>query len=120
MADTPAAQGDAAPKYTTVGITVSAWDALTTYCDKHQGKNARDVVSALVMRFLSVEPPVRTALIGPIDEGMELAYAELLEAMASEIRVKADAVQAAKRFKIHRKGATTEPSPPPAPNAKAK
>jgi hypothetical protein len=72
-------------EYTTVGITVEARDGLTAYCRQRHGANVREVISSLVMWFLKMPPPGRTAILEAVDEGMRPAYAKALRQLAEEL-----------------------------------
>lgn len=75
-------------EYTSVGITIAARDALAKYLRTKHKPVLKDVMTTLVMWFLSLPPAVRTAALDSVDEGMEIAYAAALEAMAAELRAK--------------------------------
>jgi hypothetical protein len=75
---------------TTVGITKDARDALVAYLATLHNPTMRDVLSALVKRFLALPPPVRTVVLNTVDEGMEPQYAAVLEEMARELRAKGE------------------------------
>jgi hypothetical protein len=59
---------------------------ITEYA-KSKGMNKNAVVARVMKWFSEQSPPIKSAIAGLVDEGMELAYAEALEATARELRL---------------------------------
>lgn len=80
-------EGDADPRLdTTVGISITARNALAEYLGRKRKPVMKEVLSALVMQFIKAPDPVKTVLLDGVDQGMEEDYASWLEGFARRLR----------------------------------
>jgi hypothetical protein len=68
-----------------VQITEDAYAAVADFCRKRD-RIKRDTISKIVLALLRQPEPVRTALMGEVDAGMNEAYAAALVRLADEVR----------------------------------
>lgn len=76
-------------KTTTLQIDKQAHAEFLKTCKaRNVGRSMSDVGSRLIGWFNRQKPLIQTAVVTDVDDGMELAYADALERLASELREK--------------------------------
>jgi hypothetical protein len=76
-----------------IQVTPESHAAFAKACEKRAvGRSMFDAASRLLEWFCRQPPPVQTAVLSDVDEGMEFAYAIALETLAKEQRDKAPTV----------------------------
>lgn len=68
-----------------VGIPKDVNERFQAWCDRRHVIK-RDALASLIVRFLLLDEPAQTAFTFGVDAGMELAYANVLESLARELR----------------------------------
>ncbi len=70
----------------TIDLTTEAGNLLQSYVDSRGGKGIKKfILSKLVEWFAEQPSPVKSALMGWVDEGMESAYAIALRKLADDL-----------------------------------
>lgn len=66
-----------------------ALDLLAEICDAPEiGRSRFDVINRMITWFSNQKAYVQTAILGNVDQGMELEYARALEILANDLRRK--------------------------------
>ncbi len=92
-------------------------EMLSEWCARRRAVK-REIVAAVLDRFLAMPPAVQTAFINTVDQGMEGHYAEVLRDMAKLLEIAAKNSNAADKYRIKRIGDPShrtpkESDPPP-------
>jgi hypothetical protein len=72
----------------TVQVTRAAKDRLAEWIDSHDRPAQSIIVGKVLNWFLRQPAPVQTAILSNVDEGMERAYAKVLEKLAADLKPK--------------------------------
>jgi hypothetical protein len=76
---------------TSIELSPEAMQAIDAYVDKRGGRGMKKfVLSKLALWFAMQPEPVKSAVIGWMDEGIEIAYADLLFKLSREARERAN------------------------------
>lgn len=68
-----------------VGVPADVNARLTAWCERRRAVK-RDVLGAIIDRFLTLPPGVQTAFIDAVDTDMTPAYIEMLERLAADLK----------------------------------
>jgi hypothetical protein len=68
-----------------ISVPTSAYDPFAAWCEKRR-MIKRTIVGDVLGWFMQQPDPVKAAILGTVDEGVEDAYADVLEAYAKDIR----------------------------------
>lgn len=90
MAIKSSAKTKTSRRQTTIDLTDNAEELLERWLDRRGRKGLKkSVLSQLVGRFAASPDPVKSVLLGWMDEGLELAYAKYLRQLADDIEADA-------------------------------
>ena len=85
--------GKRAGERTSIGVDPDARDLFNRYCNRQDRPAVKvigqSVASQLIRWFVRQPEALQTAILDDVDERMEVAYAELLERLAVELRERA-------------------------------